>query len=345
MNDSADAEGMYLRENLLGASASFRITTQRLVRFSRCDAPVLIVGETGTGKELAARAVHYLSAGRDRAFVPVNCASLPDGLVDSELFGHAKGAFTDARRAHAGLIRQADGGTLFLDEVEALSQRAQATLLRFLQDSSYRAVGAEASQQANVRIIAASNLDLPNQVKAKAFRDDLLYRLDVLRVEMPPLRERREDIALLATHLLDKAARRTSHRSKHLAAGALDVLRRFDWPGNIRQLEHVLLRVHLLCEAEEITADDLRSCAPELDASAAASRTAPTSRSLREAKHLALDTVEREYIAAVLSRSMGNISEAARLCGMQRASFSKLAKKHRMATVPAELGDGPHSAD
>lgn len=344
MGDSAQAEHAYLRANLLGSSTSFRKATERLVRFSKCDAPVFIVGETGTGKELAARAVHYLGARCDRAFVPVNCASLPDGLVESELFGHARGAFTDARRAHAGLVRQADGGTLFLDEVEALSPRAQATLLRFLQDCTYRAVGAEESQQANIRIIAASNLDLLDQVRTRAFRDDLLYRLDVLRVEMPPLRDRREDIELLAAHLLDKAARLANHRPKRLTTQALDALRAFAWPGNVRQFEHTLLRVHLLCESEEISHHDLLSCAPELGAGGP-DNAAPANRSLREAKHQALDRVERQYVAEVLSRTMGNISEAARLCGMQRASFSKLVKKHRSAPHATDFGDGPSPLD
>jgi len=330
MGDTAEVGHRYLRANLLGKAPCFSRAMDRLIQFSQCDAPVLIVGETGTGKELAARAVHYLSARCDRAFVPVNCASLPDGLVESELFGHARGAFTDARRAHRGLVRQAEGGTLFLDEVEALAPHAQASLLRFLQDSSYRSVGAEESQRADVRIISASNLDLVIQVKASAFREDLLYRLDVLKVELPPLRDRPEDIDMLALHLLHKAARLTNRRPNSLTEEALGALRAFEWPGNVRQLEHSLLRVHLLCEAEQIALHDLLSCAPEL--SVGVPRTdACASQSLREAKRLAVDKVERQYVVGALFRAMGNISEAARLCGMQRASLSKLVKKHRVA--------------
>lgn len=330
MGDTAEVGHRYLRANLLGKSACFCRAVDRLIQFSKCDAPVLIVGETGTGKELAAHAVHYLSARCDRAFVPVNCASLPEGLIESELFGHARGAFTDARRAHRGLVRQAEGGTLFLDEVEALAPHAQATLLRFLQDSSYRCVGAEESQQADVRIISASNLDLLVQVKASAFREDLLYRLDVLKVELPPLRDRPEDIDLLALHLLHKAAQLTHRRPKSLTEEALRALRAFEWPGNVRQLEHSLLRVHLLCEAEQIALHDLLSCAPEL--SVRVRQADPcASQSLREAKRLAVDKVERQYVVGALFRAMGNISEAARLCGMQRASLSKLVKKHRAA--------------
>lgn len=335
MGETAEAGQRYLRANLLGRSPCFCRSMDRLIQFSKCDAPVLIVGETGTGKELAARAVHYLSARCDRAFVPVNCASLPDGLVESELFGHARGAFTDARRAHRGLVRQAEGGTLFLDEVEALAPHAQASLLRFLQDSSYRCVGAEESQQADVRIISASNIDLPIQVKACAFREDLLYRLDVLKVELPPLRDRPEDIDLLARHLLCKAAQLTHGRPKTLTEVALDALRAFEWPGNVRQLEHSLLRVHLLCEADQIDLPDLLSCAPELSVGAPESD-ASAGQSLRLVKQHAIDKVERQYVDGVLFRALGNISEAARLCGMQRASFSKLVKKHRVAQRTVE---------
>ena len=330
MGNTAEAGHRYLRANLLGKAPCFSRAMDRLIQFAQCDAPVLIVGETGTGKELAARAVHYLSARCDRAFVTVNCASLPDGLVESELFGHERGAFTDARRTHRGLVRQAEGGTLFLDEVEALAPHAQASLLRFLQDSSYRSVGAEESQRADVRIISASNLDLWIQVKTRAFRDDLLYRLDVLNVELPPLRDRPEDIDLLALHLLHKAAQLTQRRPKSLTEEALCALRAFEWPGNVRQLEHSLLRVHLLCEAERIALHDLLSCAPELSVGAPRAQ-ASAGQSLREAKRLAVDEVERQYVDGALCRAMGNISEAARLCGMQRASLSKLVKKHRVA--------------
>ena len=341
---SAEVGDRFLRANLLGKAPCFCRALDRLVRFSKCDAPVHIVGETGTGKELAARAVHYLSARRDHAFIPVNCASLPDGLIESELFGHARGAFTDARRAHRGLVQQAEGGTLFLDEVEALAPHAQASLLRFLQDSSYRSVGSEECHVADVRVISASNLDLLIQAKAGVFRGDLLYRLDVLKVELPPLRKRPEDIGLLALHLQHKAARVTNgrHLPKSLSDEALAAMRTFEWPGNVRQLEHTLLRVHLLCEADIITLDDLLACAPELsagltivnangDSHSDADRDTPANPSLRAAKQFAVDRVERQYVVGVLSHAMGNISEAARLCGMQRASFSKLVKKHRVA--------------
>lgn len=329
---AAEVGDRYLRANLIGVAACFRIALDRLSQFSRCDAPVLVVGETGTGKELAARAVHYLSARRDHAFIPVNCASLPDGLMESEMFGHARGAFTDARRAHRGLVQQAEGGTLFLDEVEALAPHAQASLLRFLQDASYRPVGSEEVHQADVRVISASNLALQDHVRAGQFRADLLYRLDVLKVDLPPLRDRPDDIDLLAPHLLRKAVRssRAEQEPKRLADAALAALRAYDWPGNVRQLEHTLLRAQLLCAADTITLTDLLACAPELRARSSQPQPQPHP-SLREAKRLAIDDVERKFVSDLLTRAMGNISEAARLCGMQRASFSKLVKKHRVA--------------
>jgi DNA-binding NtrC family response regulator len=333
MGDPGSTGNRYLRANLVGKSCAFLRAIDHLVQFSTCAAPVLIVGESGTGKELAARAVHYLGARCDRAFIPVNCGSLPDGLVESEFYGHARGAFTDAGQAHRGLVQQAEGGTLFLDEVEALSPRAQVSLLRFLQDASYRPVGSEQVHRADVRVVAASNLDLQAQVRLRNFREDLLYRLDVLKVELPPLRTRREDIALLVPHLLRKAAQLTGGKPKSVSPAALAALLAYEWPGNVRQLEHTLLKLHLLCGTEDIGVADLMASAPALVAGTAASAV-PGSQSLRQAKRLAVDLVERQYIEAVLARTGGNISEGARLCGMQRASFSKLVKKHRATLSP-----------
>jgi two-component system response regulator GlrR len=331
--DAPDGNGNpYVRGNLVGQSLLFRQAIDRLVQFSSCDAPVLIVGESGTGKELAARALHYLGARCDRAFIPVNCGSLPDGLIESEFYGHTRGAFTDAGHARRGLVQQAEGGTLFLDEVEALTPRAQVSLLRFLQDASYRPVGSERIHQGDVRVIAASNLDLLGQVKLKAFREDLLYRLDVLKLELPPLRARPDDIQMLVPHLLKKAAELTNSKPKTVSAPALEALLGFQWPGNVRQLEHTLLKVHLLCRTEEIGLRDLLANAPDLIAGSWDVE-APGSRSLRAAKRAAVDLVEREYVEGVLSRTGGNISQAARLCGMQRASFSKLVKKHQCRTA------------
>lgn len=316
-----------LRQNFVGKSAALMAAVELICRFARSNAPVLIMGESGTGKELAAHAVHYLSARRDSAFIPVNCGALPDTLIESELFGHAKGAFTDASRARAGLIRDAEHGTLFLDEIESLSARAQGVLLRFLQDSSFRALGEEQARRADVRVISASNVSLRALVDKGAFRSDLLFRLDVLSITIPPLRERRDDCALLAAHLLAKAARSEHGQPKVLAPAALDLLGAYSWPGNVRELEHVLLRAHLLSPGQVIDTEDLLRCCPELAGGQAdAVRTDGTG--LREEKERAVREVERRFVERALARTDGNISEAARLCEMERATLSKLAKKY-----------------
>lgn len=288
----------------------------------------MIIGETGTGKEFAAHAVHYLSDRSGAAFIPVNCGALPDALIESELFGHAKGAFTGASRARAGLVREAEGGTLFLDEVEALSPRGQVILLRFLQDSSFRSVGEEQRRYANVRVIAASNVNLRRLVDRGEFRTDLLFRLDVLSIELPPLRERVDDIALLVPHLLAKAARSEGGDPKTVSPAALNLLCAHSWPGNVRDLEHVLLRAHLLSTGQIIDTQDLLKCSFAL-AGEERRGTGIDRNRLREEKLRAVREVERRFVEHALAQTNGNISEAARLCNMERAAFSKLAKRCR----------------
>ena len=317
-----------LLSNLVGASAAFRNAIVLISRFARCKAPILIVGETGTGKELAAHAAHYLSDRSGAAFIPINCGALPDALIESELFGHAKGAFTDARRARTGLVREAEGGTLFFDEIEALAPRGQAILLRFLQDANYRAVGEEHSRHANVRIIAATNHNLRRLVDSGEFRADLLFRLDVLSIELPPLRERVDDIVLLVPHLLAKAAHSEAEAAKTMSPAAVDLLCCHTWPGNVRELEHVLLRAHLLTVGPIIHPHDLaRACVAFNNVSV------DDADELRAALHYekacAVREVERRFVERLLARTNGNISEAARLCNMERAAFSRMAKKYR----------------
>lgn len=323
------ALGAALTHNLVGGSTRFVEAMELVQLYAAWNAPLLIVGETGTGKELVARAVHYLSPRRHRPFIPVNCATLPDTLVESELFGHARGAFTDASQARTGLVRMAEGGTLFLDEVEALSPRGQGALLRFLQDSSYRALGGNQIMQADVRIVAASNVDLREQAAARAFRDDLLYRLDAFRVGLPPLRERLDDLPLLVAHLLDKAARSTDGHRRRIAPQALALLARYRWPGNVRQLEHVLLKAHVVCQGEELGVCELRRSAPEFAAlDDAPCAPPPPAHALREAKRAASDQAERRFVEDWLARTAGNISEAARQSGLERAALSRLVKKY-----------------
>lgn len=319
-----------LRHNFIGKSAPFKAVVELIHRFSRSKAPVLIIGESGTGKELAAHAVHYLSERRDNAFIPVNCGALPDSLIESELFGHAKGSFTDASRARAGLIRDAEHGTLFLDEIESLSPRAQVVLLRFLQDSSFRSLGEEHHRQADVRVIAASNIKLRELVERGEFRSDLLFRLDVLSINIPPLRARADDIELLASHLLAKAARSESGNPKLLSPAALALLCTYGWPGNVREMEHVLLRAHLLSPAPIIDTQDLLRCSPELTREQHDGVRIDRNL-LRDEKLRAVCEVERRFIERALAQCNGNISEAARLCEMERATLSKMAKKYGLS--------------
>ena len=314
--------------NLVGHSPAFLEVLELTKRFSGCDATVLLQGETGTGKELVARAIHYLGARRDFPFIPVNCGALPDSLVESELFGHARGAFTDARDAKQGLIAEALGGTLFLDEIEVLTPKAQATLLRFLQDFEYRPVGGAVVRDANVRIIAASNANLEELARENRFRKDLLFRLNVLAVDLPPLRKRGRDVVLLAERFLRRLERQYRKPRKSIHPDAVVRLLDHEWPGNVRELENMIHReflmtdgpvVHLHCLAPP---DERRKDARE----AALSRI--TEFRFQEAKANAIARFERAYIVELLSRTRGNISQAARISGKERSRLGKLVKKY-----------------
>jgi DNA-binding NtrC family response regulator len=252
---------------MIGRSRQFNLMLAQLRRFAACAAPVLLEGETGTGKELAAREIHYAGARRDKPFVPVNCGAIPDSLAESELFGHRRGAFTDAKEAQAGMIEHARGGTLFLDEVDSLSPKAQVTLLRFLQDSEYRQVGGGPVRAADVRVIAATNASLQSLAGVNRFRHDLYYRLNPLYVRLPPLREREGDAALLAEHFLEVATKRLNVGARHWTPEALRALSAYAWPGNVRELENVILRTCLCSDGPEVGVRDLEAAEPDVFAS------------------------------------------------------------------------------
>jgi len=318
--------------NLVGHSPAFLYVLELTKRFSGCDATVLLQGETGTGKELVARAIHYLGARRDFPFIPVNCGALPDSLVESELFGHARGAFTDARDARRGLIAEAQGGTLFLDEIEVLTPKAQVALLRFVQDLEYRPVGGTVVRNANVRIVAASNANLEELVRVGQFRRDLLFRLNVLSVDLPPLRERQRDVVILAEMFVKRFARQYS-RPKSLHPDAVTWLLTHDWPGNVRELENLVHREFLMTDGPMI---HLRSPASpgacrKSDPEAALSRL--TESRFQEAKASAIAQFERAYIVELLSRTRGNISQAARISGKERSRLGKLVKKYGLERI------------
>jgi DNA-binding NtrC family response regulator len=322
---AATAAAAFERLALIGRSAAFRDALRLIERVAAVDATVLVQGETGTGKELATRAIHYLSRRRHDPFVPVNCAALPDNLLESELFGHERGAFTDAKQARRGLVAQAEGGTLYLDEVEAMSPRAQGVLLRFLQDHSYRPVGGQRLARGDLRIVASSNVDLQALAVHGQFRQDLLFRLGVLSVTMPPLRRRGDDARILAEHFLARFARQHGRPEKRLHPDSLAWMARHPWPGNVRELENLMLRELLLGDGETIRLGDTASAAAE---AADVETDVDLDQAFQPAKARAISAFERLYLSRLLARTGGNISLAARLSRKDRSALNKLVKKH-----------------
>ncbi|HEY6000566.1 MAG TPA: sigma-54 dependent transcriptional regulator [bacterium] len=308
--------------NLLGESAAFRRIFELIKRFAACEATVLLQGETGTGKEVAARAIHFLGSRRDRPFIPVNCGALPDNLLEAELFGHERGAFTDARESRAGMVCEADGGTLFLDEIEAMTPKAQVVFLRYLQDGTYRPLGGRFARSKDVRVMAASNVDLEQLVSRNAFRSDLLYRLKVLTLWMPPLREREGDILMLAEAFLRRFAQQHRRPERRLHPGTREWLPRYHWPGNVRELENLMLREFLLCDGDSIDIE------PPAELRGPAARRTPLDKGFRVAKAQAVAEFERTYIKDLLAASKGNLSLAARLSCKDRSTLVRLVKKH-----------------
>ena len=308
-----------LRFHLLGSSHKFQEIRSQIEKVARIDAAVMITGETGTGKEMAARAIHYLGERSKHPFIPVNCGAIPESLIESELFGHERGAFTDAKSASPGLVSEAEGGTLFLDEIDALSLKAQAAVLRFLQDNTYRRVGSSVQRQANVRIITASNADFNRLISMKSFRDDLLYRINVLTIRMPALREREGDALELANVFLKRFSHQYKRPFKTLHPDSVDHIIKHAWPGNIRELENVIHREFLMCDTAQVQFG--RQATKE-----SCSHTRP----FKNAKAHAIAEFERAYLYNVLEKASGNLSEAARMAGQERSAFGKLARKYGM---------------
>jgi two-component system, NtrC family, response regulator GlrR len=308
-------------KHIIGESPAFLDKVWCVPRFARCDAPVLISGESGTGKEIFARAIHYLSPREERPFLPVNCGALPENLVESEIFGHKRGAFTGAASDQGGLIREAEGGTLFLDEIDCLTPQAQVKLLRFLQDGEYRSVGSHQILRANIRVIAAGNADFSRLVREGKFREDLFYRLNVLALALPALRERPGDILLLAQDFLEKQAAITETPPKNLSLAALNRLLSHSWPGNVRELQNVLFRAVALCEGDSIEVSDLDL--PEEGFSA-------EDQSFRTMKSRVVWRFEHDFLATVLRTHEGNITHAAFAVKKNRRAFWELLRKHNL---------------
>ncbi len=324
-----ELEGVYAFHNLVGKSAPMLEVYRLLEQASGLDITVLLTGETGTGKELAARAIHYHSGRKERRFVPVNCGALPAELVESELFGHARGAFTGATGAKPGLFEEASGGTIFLDEIGELPLPVQVKLNRALQEKEIRRVGDNAPVKVDVRVIAATHRDLKAEAAAGRFREDLFYRLHVFPVRLPALRERREDVPLLATHFLEKHGRALRRELSGFTPEALRVLAGYNWPGNVRELENAVERAAAVAADCEI---DLKDLPPEVKGTQAGGLPAEVlvKMAYREAVDTARDRVSRDYLAALMREFGGNVTRAAERAGVERESLHRLLKRYRL---------------
>ncbi|MFP4040453.1 MAG: sigma-54 interaction domain-containing protein [Desulfosudaceae bacterium] len=314
-----ELERKYGFTSIIGNSNKMREVFQMVSRVCRSNATVILRGESGTGKELVANAIHYNSNRSDRPFVKVNCAAIPENLIESELFGHEKGAFTGAVRQTRGKFEVAHKGTLFLDEIGSMNLDAQAKLLRVLQEKEFERVGSHQPIKTDVRVVAATNKNLEAAVEEKLFREDLYYRLCVFPVYLPPLRERKTDISLLAEFFLDKYARENNRKIKRLSTPAIDMLMNYHWPGNVRELENCIERAVLMCDGGVLHSYHL----PPTLQTGEQSDTLP-SRTLDEA----VAAVEQESLIDALKNTRGNISQAAEMLGTTVRKFSYKAQKY-----------------
>jgi two-component system response regulator GlrR len=309
---------------LVGKHLSFARTLEQIPLVARSSCSVVITGETGTGKELCARAIHHLSTRRHEPFIPVDCAAFPEHLFENEMFGHARGAFTDAHRDQKGLVALASGGTLFLDEIDSLSIAAQSKLLRFIQERTYRPIGSTQILRADVRILVATNKNLETLVHEEKFRSDLFFRLNVVRLHLVPLRERRSDILLLAQHFLHASAENGAPR-KVLSPAAAQRLMEHDWPGNVRELSNVIQRGVVFAPTRQIQASHIRN-----DAAIPDFESDPKLANFREARARTIESFERAFIEDTLRQAGGNITRAARLAQKDRRVFGRLMKRYNI---------------
>jgi DNA-binding NtrC family response regulator len=313
--------------DLIGSSPAFRHVLDEVRVLSQTDATVLITGETGTGKDMCARAIHYTSSRASKPFIPVNCGGIPDQLFENEFFGHERGAYTDARDRYRGIVHEAKGGTIFLDDIESLGVKSQAKLLQLLQGSWYAPLGSGKIIKSHARIIAATNEDLQSRVEERTFREDLYFRLAVLTLYLPPLRDRAEDIPTLANVFLERYSCKYAKPGMRISQRAFDQLRAHHWPGNVRELESVIHRAILHASSDVIAdipmPDDTGQCKTT-------PRKVPSVPPFGQAKKELVTRFERDYILRVLTECGWNISEAARRSGKDRRAFWELMRKHAL---------------
>jgi two-component system response regulator GlrR len=308
-------------EQFIGNHPVFEEAIRQIPLIAKSDLPVLIAGPTGTGKELCARAIHHLSKRRSYPFIALDCGAIPDHLFENELFGHVRGAFTDAHSEQKGLASMANGGTLFLDEIDALSWGAQSKLLRFLQERTYRPLGSERFLKAEVNVIAATNRDIEQCVRDKQFRSDLYFRLNVLRLDLPPLIKRPTDIPLLARHFLHAQCNRMG--TKLFTQAALRKLEAYDWPGNVRELLNVVQRAAILSENSYILPSDISFSTSEQPSE-------PLIEDFRHGRSRAIEAFEKRYVQELLQKHQGNVTRAAAEAGKERRAFGRLKKKYQI---------------
>lgn len=308
-------------KQLIGRSPIFLAEIEKITVLTKCDASVIISGETGTGKELCARTIHYLGLRAGKPFVPVNCGAIPAELVENELFGHIQGAFTGASLSQIGLIHEAEGGTLFLDDVDCLPLHSQVKILRLLQEKEYRQLGSPKIHQADVRIVAATNIELEKAIMEGKFRQDLYYRLNVIPLMLPSLRERKEDIPILTQHFLDKYASEFNKQISNFTSEALQKLLVYEWPGNVRELENVIKRTVIFCKKTSI--QDVDIVLKNFDAP-------KYQKSFQEAKYRVIEQFEKSYIQGLLLAYNGNITRAAKAAQKNRRAFYELIRKHKI---------------
>ncbi len=323
--------------SIIGSSPTIRSILSQVKQVAKSTATILIQGESGTGKELVAKAIHAYSDRCNKPFITVDCTAIPDQIIESELFGHEKGAFTGAWRDKRGLVDEANHGTLFLDEIGELNTGMQAKLLRLLQEGEYKPVGGVHTKHADVRFVAATNHDLKELVVQKRFREDLFYRLNVIALRLPALRERRGDLPLLVQHFVKQYSKRNNKEIRGIEPEAMSMLMSRQWPGNVRELENVIERGAVLCESERIRLEDVMT-----DGAQTMSRPyfdeAVFRLSFREAKEAVIRAFHRQYIHAILQQNRGNISKAAEQAGLQRQYLHRIIKHEGLSTESFKHG-------
>ncbi len=312
----------------IGTSQPIREIKQKLPLLSACDATILITGDTGTGKEILARTVHRLSQRKEKSFVTVNCGGVPKDLIENELFGHKRGAYTQAFESTSGLVEVASGGTLFLDEIDSLPLEAQPKLLRLLQEREYRIIGDNRLQKIDVRFIAATVTDLEARTRERSFRADLFYRLNIFHLHLPPLKDRKQDIPTLATHFVERFGNMYQKKNLEISEEALSVLMSYDWPGNIRELEHAIHRAVVSSQDKE-----LKPVQFDLPTSKAESDVLDLNQPYHHLKDKILCSFEEEYISRLLEIHRGNVTSAARSARLDRRTFQRLMNKHGISRL------------